>query len=54
MTASLCGDGTRDNPGAWQDIRIKKADVLTKSTADQILGNNVAREAVCTKQNPKG
>jgi hypothetical protein len=47
MTASLCGDGTPQNPGAWQEIHIKKADVLTKPTADKILGNNVAREAVC-------
>lgn len=54
MTASLCGDGTPQNPGAWQDIRIKNADVLTKGTADKILGNNVARDAVCTQQSPRG
>lgn len=47
LTASLCGDGTKENPGAWQEIHIKKADQITEPTARSILGNNEARNAVC-------
>ena len=32
---------------AWQPVWISKRDVLTDGTAEQIAGNNAAREAWC-------
>jgi hypothetical protein len=32
----------------WETIRPSRKDVLTQGTAEQIAGNNVAREQWCT------
>lgn len=37
---------------SWQRIRPSRKDMLTPGTAEQIVGNNVAREAWCS-QPPK-
>jgi len=39
--AQVCG------PNGWREIGVRKADVITPGTAQEIIGNNAARAAWC-------
>lgn len=43
--SELCG--TEGRNGSWSLISVSKDDRLTKGTAKDILGNNVAHKAIC-------
>jgi hypothetical protein len=48
---AVCGTPEQDyRDASWQGIDISKNDKLTKGTAKDILGNNVAHDKVCGEQ----